>query len=78
MRPSGPILSPTVAASFSVLLWPFRMVGWALDVCSRWLEAEWVEKMMGFVKPDTVVLLALVGALYGVLRRRQQLRQRQQ
>lgn len=77
-RPSGQILSPAAAAGVSVLLWPFRALGFILDFSSRWLEAEWVDRVMGMIKPDTVALLALLGALYGVLRRRQQLRQRQQ
>lgn len=78
VRPSGPILSPTLTSSMSVLLWPFKVVGWVLDMSSRWFEAEWVDKAVGYIKPDTVALLALLGALYGVLRRRQQLQRRNQ
>lgn len=78
-RPSGPVLSPAAAAGASVLLWPFRVAGYMLNLPSRWLlEAEWVDRVLAFIKPDTVALLALLGALYGVLRRRRQLRQRQQ
>lgn len=77
-RPNTPIVSPAAAAGLSVLLWPFRLVALVLDVSSWWLEAEWVDVVLGWFKPDTLVLVVLVAALYGVLRRRQQLRQQQQ
>ncbi len=76
-RPNTPILSPAAAAGLAVLLWPFRLLALVLDVSSWQLEAEWVETVLGWLTPDMVVLVVLVAALYGVLKRRQQLRQRQ-